>query len=57
MIQRYLPIAAMVLVAVLLGAGCTTTHEAAPAGPGAPETITTTTGLIGFVSADASFAR
>lgn len=57
MIQRYLLIAAMVLVAVLLAAGCTTTHEAAPAGPGAAETITTTTGLIGFVSDAASYAR
>mgnify|MGYP000851710531 FL=1 len=57
MIQRYLPIAAMVLVAVLLGAGCTTTHEAAPAGPGAPETISTTPELIEFVSGAASFGR
>jgi signal transduction histidine kinase len=57
MIQRYLLIAAMVLVSALLAAGRTTTHEAAPAGPGAPETITTTPELIDFVSGAASCAR
>ena len=57
MIQRYLLIAAMVLVLGLLATGCTTTQEPDPAGPGAPDTVTTNSELIEFVSDAASFAR
>jgi signal transduction histidine kinase len=61
MIQRYLLIAALLLVAVLLGSGCTTTPGPADTGvPDAislPEEITTTSELVGFVADAAAFAR